>query len=200
MTHPTDDTIYEIAYKEATGSILTMDEVMIKNHFLECEECKDKFINYLSTVDFFANDFSDYFSSLLKDRREKQVQSSLAQAMVYHSLHLMIDMANNAMNFVQNSIAPNFVPFAQEQAAFARALDEEELRLLSEDSTVTYDQETNILAVSLDQTTYKSDSMQLVVHLSNEDITIPFEDNGFGYWEAEVEVIETDFTIDIVES
>lgn len=199
MTHPTDDTIFEIAYKEATGNILTMDEVMIKNHFLECDECKQKFINYLSTVDFFANDFFDYFSRLLKDRREKQVQSSLAQALVYHSIHLMIDMTNNVMSFVQNSIAPNLIPFEQEQATFARALDEEELRLFSEDSTVTYDQETNMLAVSLDQTTYKSGNMQVIVHLSDRDITAALEDNGFGYWETEIEVLETDFIVDIIE-
>lgn len=64
---------------------------------------------------------------------------------------------------------------------------------------MTYDQETNMLAVSLDQTTYKSGNMQVIVHLSDRDITAALEDNGFGYWETEIEVLETDFIVDIIE-
>ena len=56
-----------------------------------------------------------------------------------------------------------------------------------------------MLAVSLDQTTYKSGNMQVIVHLSDRDITAALEDNGFGYWETEIEVLETDFIVDIIE-
>lgn len=197
--HPNDDTIYEIAYKEASMEILTMEEVLIKNHFLECENCKNKFLEYLSALEFLTGDGMDQYFFNMIEKKENSIQH-LSQAIVYHSLRLMIDLVNHSVKYAQDSVGRDYAPFVQAKAAVSRSMEESELRLLSKDSVITYDPDTNLLTVSLDQEEYHSPNMEMAVQLPYETRTVFFSDNGFGYWEAELEVEETDFTIIIKET
>ena len=196
--HPNDDIIYEIAYKEASMKILTMDEVLIKNHFLECESCKNKFLEYLSAIGFLTGDGMKQFLLNLNER--KKVSENISQAIVYHSLQLMIDLVNHRVKYMQDSAENNYAPFVEEKAAVSRSMDTGELRLLSKDSVITYDPDTSVLNVSLDQEEYHSENMEMVIQLPYETRTVFFSDNGFGYWEAEAEIEDTEFTIIIKET
>lgn len=191
--HPNDDIIYEIAYKEASMEILTMEEVLIKNHFLECENCKNKFLEYLSAIEFLAGDgMKQYFLNL---KEQKEDPENISRAIVYHRLRFMIDLVNHSVRYVQDSVEKNYAPFVQEKTSVSRSMEEEELRLLSKDSVITYNLDTSLLTVSMDQEEYHSEKMVMVVQLPYETLTVDFSDNGFGYLEAELEVEDTEFTI-----
>lgn len=191
MTHPEQDTIYEIARKEVNGELLSDEEVALKNHFVSCETCRGYFLDYMQVLDFLSDGkFAPYLMEAVD--RAKTSRSLLFQMQ-------FIMQAAGGLQVISDQLSKDRPVFTQVPLyAMARGVQEEVSEFTADASIIRYDHEKHSLTVSIDEELAQGSSLTAVLTVGGETLRQRLEPDGHGMLETEFHLkSDTDFGLKI---
>lgn len=190
MMHPAEDRIYEIARKEINGEILTAEEVELKDHFAECESCRNYFLDSLQVLDFLSEGkFAPYLM--------QAVERVKLSAKVLFQMRFMMEAAGK-LQILSERLSGDRPVFTREPVyAAARGVRREISEFTADASIIRYDQEKHRLTVSIDEELAEDGKLCAVLTAGGEELRQRLESDGHGMLETEF-CLEDDREFDLV--